>query len=117
MAETALQFCITGVLLIGTVAFLLLCLQTIGSFLRDLLSPTTVRTVLRSVKRFRLRTLLGLVAVAQIFVAIVVWETNQSLAQQAKSTCSTERPTASSIRRSFGVVRAREKATVDLAPS
>jgi hypothetical protein len=77
MAETAFRLCTTLVLLIGVVAFLLLCLQAMGDFLRDLLSPETLRTVLRSVKRFRLRTLLGLAAVAQIFVAMVLWQTKQ----------------------------------------
>jgi len=77
MAETILQLCITVILLVGLAAFLLLCFQATGDFLRDLVSRKTVRTVLRSAKRFRLRTLLGLTAVAQIFVAIVVWETKR----------------------------------------
>lgn len=77
MTETVLHFCVTAVVLIGVAAFLLLCCQTTGDFLRDLVSPKTIRTILRSVRRFRLRTLFGLAAAAQIFVAIVVWETNQ----------------------------------------
>lgn len=76
MAETVLLSCIAGVLLIGLAAFLLLCFQTTGDFLRDLVSRRTIRTVLRSAKRFRLRTLFGLAAVTQIFVAIVAGRRN-----------------------------------------
>ena len=77
MAESVLQLCVIGVVLIGVVAFLVICFQAIADFLRDLLSPKTVRTVLRSLKRFRLRTLLGFVAVVQIFMAIALWQTNR----------------------------------------
>lgn len=76
MVVVILQVCTAGVVLVGIAAFLLLCLQTATDFLRDVLSPTTARTVLRSVRRFGLRTLIGLTAAAQVLVAMVLWHTD-----------------------------------------
>jgi len=76
MSEPVLQLCVLVVLLIGVAAFLL-SFHITGDFLRDLLGPKTIRSVLRSVKRFRLRTLLGIVTVVQIFLAIALWQTSR----------------------------------------